>query len=238
MSSLGKKYDRHRRDILRNVGFLIEGPRLYPQLSGLDNLRVFAHYRNVAAQQLPAVLDEVGLLKHAHKLVRHYSSGMKQRLAIALAMMHTPALLILDEPTNGLDPQGIAEIRQLIIQLKNKPERTLVFCSHILTEVQQLCDEVGILYEGRFVFQGQVKSLGQNALLYSIETDYPALAAKILSARKKWEVSTQNDETIITLRSSEEANEVIDLLRQASVRIFQVKRLEDNLEHTYLKYVK
>ena len=231
----GKKLLEHRQKILQQIGYLIEGPRLYTHLSGMDNLRVFATYRHLAKQKLPGLLDEVGLAPHADKLVRHYSTGMKQRLAIAVAMMHAPTLLILDEPTNGLDPQGIAEIRELIFRLKNKPDCTIIFCSHILSEVQQICGEVGILHNGQIVFQGSTQALHHDPLLYLLETDAPQQATGIL---KKWKSEIREKGILIYLNNPDEINSIIDLLRNAGVRIFQIKKIENNLESTYLQFVK
>ena len=234
---LGKQMDRHRAEILRQIGFLLEGPRLYAHLSGRENLKVFAAYRQIPLRQLEQTLEMVGLTEHSQKLVRHYSTGMKQRLAIAVALLHQPKLLILDEPTNGLDPQGIAEIRQLVLDLKKQAGRTIIFCSHILNEVQQICDHVGILHQGRFVFQGPQGQINMDKLVYLFETDQPQKTKKILANYSSQAVSIQNQGIQIILNHPQEVNTIIDELRRADISIFQIKRQEEELESIYLRLI-
>lgn len=234
----GQNQQQQRAAILERVGFLLEGPRVYPHLSGLDNLKVWATYRGLALARTDQLLEQVGLSAHAHKLVRHYSTGLRQRLAIGMALMNDPDLLILDEPTNGLDPQGIAEIRQLIQQLKAEPGRTIILCSHILSEVQQVCDEVGILYQGRMAYQGQVDALPAASQQYAVETDQPQRAAEVLQERREWPVEVRRNELLVVLPERAAADELIGLLRAEGIRIFQIRRLGDDLEQTYLQAVK
>jgi ABC-2 type transport system ATP-binding protein len=234
----GKNHHQHRKAILERIGFLLEGPRVYPHLSGLDNLEVWATYRGLELQQSNKLLEEVGLTPHAHKLVRHYSTGLRQRLAIAMALLHDPALLILDEPTNGLDPQGIAEIRQLIRQLRTEPERTIILCSHILSEVQQVCDEVSILYQGQIVFQGKVADIERSSGQYVVETDNPLQAEELLRERTNWPVEQRRTDILLELPDRNSVDELIQLLRDARIRIFQIRRLESDLEQTYLQALK
>lgn len=229
----GKNLLQDRKEILKRTGFLLEAPRLYSHLSGLDNLRVFATYRQIIHQPLGKLLEQVGLSQHANKLVRHYSTGMKQRLAIAIAMLHDPALLILDEPTNGLDPQGIVEIRGLIKGLREKPGRTIIFCSHILSEVQQICDHVGVLHQGSFVFQGPRKQPSANT--YWIETDQPKQVAARLKMKDFLVKTVERKEVAVQLGDISQVNAIIDLLRAANLNIFQIKREEKSLEHLYLR---
>jgi ABC-type multidrug transport system ATPase subunit len=143
---------------LRGVGSLVEEPALYPYLSGRDNLRVLARYTGSPRPRIDEVLDLVGLLPRAKDKVRTYSLGMRQRLGVAAALLKDPELLVLDEPTNGLDPQGMAQMRRLIQEL-GSGERTVVLSSHLLTEVEQVCDRVGVIREGQLVAQGSVDQL-------------------------------------------------------------------------------
>ena len=234
----GRDPIQDRKAILRQVGFLLEGPRVYTHLSGLDNLKVWATYRGFESQRTEQLLETVGLTPHADKLVRHYSTGMRQRLAIALALLNDPVLLILDEPTNGLDPQGIAEIRQLIRQLKQDPKRTIILCSHILSEVQQLCDEVGILYQGQIVYQGKVDELQGTSQQYAVETDQMSRAVQILQEHSDWAVEPRRTDLLVVLPKREDVDQLIDILRANDIRIFQIRRLDDDLEQTYLQFVK
>ena len=145
----GKDIHTSAKEILPNVGSLIESPGFYPNLTGTDNLKIFARLRGVAKKgALKDAMEVVGLPYGDKKPFAQYSLGMKQRLAIALAIMHDPALLILDEPTNGLDPIGIAEVRTFIRDLCDKRGKTILIASHILSEVSLLADDVGIIDHG------------------------------------------------------------------------------------------
>lgn len=150
---------RRYPDALARVGALVQAPAFYPYLSGRDNLKVLGSTRrSVTNREIDEALDRVGLLSRAHHRYHSYSLGMRQRLAIALALLGNPELIILDEPTNGLDPLGIQEIRELIRQLGRRG-LTIFLSSHLLYEVEQVCDEVGVIVKGRLVAQGPVQEL-------------------------------------------------------------------------------
>jgi ABC-2 type transport system ATP-binding protein len=143
---------------LRRIGTMIEAPAFYPFLSGRDNLRVVARYAGIAEERIGPVLAEVDLAERAGDSFGSYSQGMKQRLGVAAALLKEPELLILDEPTNGLDPAGMAEMRTLIRGL-GQGGRTVLLSSHLMTEVEQICDRVGIVRKGRLVAEGTVAEL-------------------------------------------------------------------------------
>src|ERR1700729_541611 len=143
---------------LRKVGALIEAPAFYPQLSGRENLKVLARLGQLPLAAVDPVLGRSGLLARAGDRYRSYSLGMKQRLGIAAAMLAGPELLILDEPTNGLDPAGIVEMRSLIRSLANEG-MTIFVSSHLLSEIEHICDHVVMIRSGRIVFQGSVDEL-------------------------------------------------------------------------------
>lgn len=152
----GQSLSTHRKTILRQVGAVVEQPELYPFFTGLENLRVFAR---LSGKPLPraALLEQlelVGLASRADDKAGTYSMGMKQRLGLAVALVHDPALLILDEPTNGLDPQGIADMRNLILSLSRDRNKTLIVSSHLLSEVQVLATRMLIIDKGRKVVEG------------------------------------------------------------------------------------
>ncbi len=151
------------RDSLRRVGALVEAPSVYPNLTGAENTRVTALYRGCDRAACDAALDLVGLRDAAHRRVKGYSMGMKQRLGLALALMHEPELLILDEPTNGLDPAGILEVRALIRALAQERGVTVFLSSHLLAEVGQVATHVGVLHEGSLRFQGSLEDLRASA---------------------------------------------------------------------------
>lgn len=145
----GKELIDNKKKILPRIGSLIEAPGFYPNLTATENLRIFAILRGIPNKNsIQRALDLVGLPYNDKKLFSQYSLGMKQRLAIALAIMHDPELLILDEPINGLDPIGIAEIRKFIRELCNRHGKTILISSHILSEISLLADDIGIINEG------------------------------------------------------------------------------------------
>jgi ABC-2 type transport system ATP-binding protein len=156
----------HGTSLLRRVGAVVETPAFVPYLSGRDNLRLLALYTpGPSAATIESTLERVHLREAAHRRFKNYSLGMKQRLGIAAAILNDPELIILDEPTNGLDPQGTREIRALIPELAAEG-RTIVLCSHLLHEVEQVCDAVTIFQRGRVVAQGPTKELiGQKSKL-------------------------------------------------------------------------
>jgi len=150
---------------LARVGALVESPAFYPYLSGLDNLRVVAGYAGVPKRRIEAVLETVDLTERARDKFSTYSLGMKQRLGVAAALLKDPELLILDEPTNGLDPAGMADMRSLIRSL-GSGERTVLLSSHLLGEVEQICDRVGVIAGGQLIAESTVEELrGKGALL-------------------------------------------------------------------------
>lgn len=157
----GMDLRRHRREILRQVGAIIERPDMYRYLSGLENLRLFATLSGVrlSQRQLMEQLELVGLAARAHHKVKTYSQGMKQRLGIAVALAHDPQLILLDEPTNGLDPQGIADIRHLILHLCRDRKKTLLISSHLLSEMELIADSMLIIDKGKKLVEGAVKDL-------------------------------------------------------------------------------
>lgn len=162
------------KSILPRVGSLIESPRFYPNLTGTENLKIFARLRGVPNQEaVRNVLDLVGLPYNDKKLFSQYSLGMKQRLAIALTLMHDPEVIILDEPINGLDPIGIAEIRSFIRDLCDKQGKTILISSHILSEIEQLADDIGIINNGELLEEGSLEELKQknNKYIHFIVSD-------------------------------------------------------------------
>ncbi|GHJ13396.1 ABC transporter ATP-binding protein [Micromonospora sp. AKA38] len=162
---------------LAGVGALIEGPAFYPYLSGRDNLSVLARYAGVGADRVAAVLDQVDLADRAGDRYTGYSLGMKQRLGVAAALLKDPRLLILDEPTNGLDPAGMADMRTLIRRL-GAAGHTVLVSSHLLGEVEQICDRVGVIARGALVAEGSIDELRGAAALRVLADPLDAAAER------------------------------------------------------------
>ncbi|HEX2056834.1 MAG TPA: ABC transporter ATP-binding protein [Actinomycetota bacterium] len=178
---LGADPQRNLHEVVRRVGSIVETPALFPTFSGRRNLELLAAVYAIPGRRVDAVLETVGLAERARHLVRTYSLGMRQRLAIAAALLKDPEVLILDEPANGLDPAGIREVRELLGKLAREG-RTVVVSSHILSEVQLMCDRVAILSRGRCVGQGSVEDLlrraeGSGVL---VRLDDPGRGAEVL----------------------------------------------------------
>ena len=180
---LGLDLHKHRADILRQVGAVIERPDTYNYLSGFENLSLFAKISciRLSRKQLMDKLASVGLEGREHGKVKTYSQGMKQRLAIAIAMVHDPHIIILDEPTNGLDPQGIAEIRNLIIRLGKEQHKTVLISSHLLNEVELIADKILILDKGKKITEGFVRDLlDPSRMVLDLRAMNPELTSRVI----------------------------------------------------------
>jgi len=173
----GRDVWREHCQALRKVGAMIESPAFYKYLSGRDNLRIFYNTgANCTVRQIDEALDTVGLLKRANDKVKSYSQGMRQRLGIALAIIGSPELVLLDEPTNGLDPQGMKEVRDLIISLSRDRNLTVFLSSHLLHEVEQICTRIAVVNKGRVIETGSVSDLLKRSETYDVHA-HPSEAA-------------------------------------------------------------
>ncbi|KJB89533.1 bacitracin ABC transporter ATP-binding protein [Paenibacillus sp. E194] len=174
----GQELGKHRRSILNQIGSLIESPSYYAHLTGLENMRVMQTLRGVPRKNIDEALRIVRLENQKNKKVEHYSLGMKQRLGIAMALISYPKLLILDEPTNGLDPAGIGEIRELIKSMPRQYGITVLLSSHLLSEIEQIATSVGIINDGNLLYQGKIETLQErNSSSLAIRTGNNAAAA-------------------------------------------------------------
>jgi len=222
-------------DVLPRVGALVEGPAFHPYLSGRANLaRLDAADRSASAGTAPARIDEalerVGLTAAAGKRYRNYSLGMRQRLGIAAALLQPRELLVLDEPTNGLDPQGTREVRHLITQLGHDGV-TVFVSSHLLSEVEQVCSHVGVMSVGRMVWQGALADLaGQQRVRVRVVTSSPTDAARVLGELGLAEIATDEDAATAVIGAAVPERVVAALVAAGvGVRGFAVERpsLED-----------
>ncbi|NMO49857.1 ABC transporter ATP-binding protein [Actinoplanes sp. TBRC 11911] len=218
---------------LRDVGALIEGPAFYPYLSGRDNLRVMARHARVSDRRVDVVLDMVDLTGRSHDRYANYSLGMKQRLGVAAALLKDPRLLILDEPTNGLDPAGMADMRAMVRQL-GADGRTVLISSHLLGEVEQICDRVGVLAHGCLVSEGTVSDLRGTADLRVVATPLDKAAAYARDLLGADAVSLADGGLRLTV-APERAAEINASLVSAGLRVSEVRMVERDLEQAFFE---
>lgn len=226
---------RRQHGVLRRVGALVEGAAFYPFLSGRRNLEVLARTANCYdPARIETLLAQVGLAERAAQRVKGYSTGMKQRLGLAAALLGDPDLLILDEPTNGLDPSGMHEIRTFIRELADEHGKTVFLSSHLLGEVEQVCDRVAIINLGEIVREGAVEELlaGKNTL--RVEAQPLPRAAEVLRAH--WPV-TVNETWLTVSARRDESPQVIRQLVAAGVDVYQVTGQRQTLEEYFLAVV-
>lgn len=159
----GKHFPKDRMEILKEIGSFIEAPSFYANLTGRENLEVIRRILRLPKESVEEALELVGLTEFGDRLARKYSLGMKQRLGLAGALLGKPPILILDEPTNGLDPSGIHEIRDLVKSLPGRYDCTVLISSHMLSEIELMADDIGILNHGRLLFEGSLEELRQKA---------------------------------------------------------------------------
>ena len=233
---LGKKMDGGSRlAVLRQVGSLIESPSYYGHLTGEENLRIVQTLRGVPEKNIREVLQIVRLDGQRGKRVAHYSLGMKQRLGLAAALLGYPKLLILDEPTNGLDPAGIQEMRELICSLPERFGMTVVVSSHLLSEIDQMADHVAIIREGELVFQDTLEALhGRSRHHLALRTTNNAVARAILQEKS---VPCQEEEgyLILPILSDEIAAQLTRLLGSRNLGVIRLEERQKSLEDIFLE---
>ncbi len=218
---------------LARVGALIEAPAFYPYLSGRDNLRVVARYAGAPAERVPAALAAVDLTTRARDKFKTYSLGMKQRLGVAAALLKDPDLLILDEPTNGLDPAGMADMRALVRRLA-ADGHTVLLSSHLLGEVQQICDRVGVISGGRLLAESTVAELRGQASLQIAATPVERARDIVVQAVGADQVR-EADGRLDVRAGPEEAARINAALVHGDVAVHELRRAERSLEDVFLE---
>jgi ABC-type multidrug transport system ATPase subunit len=218
---------------LARIGAMIEAPAFYPFLSGRDNLRVLAGHAGVPAARVDAVLGEVDLLPRAGDRVAGYSMGMKQRLGVAGALLKDPELLILDEPTNGLDPAGMAEMREFIRSL-GRDGRTVLLSSHLMGEVEQVCDRVGVIRAGALVAEGTVDELRGRAGL-RVRAEPAGAAARVIGAVPGVEAVSRVDGLLDVAVDPARAAAINRALVEAGLDVSELYSAKASLEDVFLE---
>ncbi|RCW17267.1 bacteriocin [Streptococcus gallolyticus] len=224
-------------DYLKYIGSMIEEPSYYPNLTGYENLLVFQKMLGFKEENILKTLELVGLSeeKNRKKLVKAYSLGMKQRLALAFALVKEPQILLLDEPTNGLDPSGIHEIRKLIIRLAKEEGLTIFISSHILSEIEQIADRVGIINHGRLVYEGEIEKINANNWV-EIEGKFDIEKLKPLFGNRKVEYTAKLIKIWNT--DNEQIASIVRSLVELDFPIFRVEHRKENLEDIFLELTK
>lgn len=230
----GISVQRERGRALARVGAIFETPGFYDYMSGWENLRIFTSYTaRVPTSELKAAVETVNLGARIHDPVRTYSHGMRQRLALAQALLPSPELILLDEPTEGLDPEGIHEIRELIRRLNSEYGLTVVLSSHLLAEVEQLCTRVAILNQGTLIFDGRWSELQPSQQRFRICVNDWSAAARLV------EVAGGRilEEGLIELSAQDEAGDFVARLVHAGIRLSALEPQRASLEALYLEMI-
>lgn len=230
-----KDVTRDRMNILAKVGSLVENPSYYPHLTAYENLEALRKILGVPKSRIDEVLEIVRLKDAANKKVKGFSLGMKQRLGIAASLLHNPELLILDEPTNGLDPSGIIEIRNLIKRLPSEYGMTIIISSHLLSEIDQMATQVGIVSKGKMIFQDSIEAMRKSA--------QPKVFIKVSDAEKGWRslvahgIKAEHKEGLISLDecSDEKVAHIVQILVQEGILVYRVEEEKRSLEDIFLQ---
>jgi ABC-2 type transport system ATP-binding protein len=240
ISIFNKPFEKHRIEILKKVGSLIESPSLYTHLTAKENLKIWQKVYQCPMSRIDEVLEIVGLSETGKKKAGKFSLGMKQRLSIAIALLHSPTLLILDEPTNGLDPNGILEIRELLTKINRENGITIIISSHLLAEIEKIVTHVGIINKGEILFQGTLTELHEQQTKTSsiiFETNDSEKTSKILQS-KGLVVSVKNELVMIPFIDREVIAEIVSELVHAKIEVYQVSTLKNDLESIFIDLTK
>lgn len=234
----GISVQRERSSALQKVGAIFETPAFYDYLSGWRNLNIFtALSGRVPRAEMEETVRFVGLEKRIHDPVRVYSHGMRQRLALAQALLPEPDLILLDEPAEGLDPEGIHEMRELILRLNRERGLTVVLSSHLLAEVEQTCGRIAILNRGRLVFQGHWGELADDRTRYQLNVDDRTRAAAAITEVGGQFTATDDGEAVLVVPPGRDVADFVAALVGAGVRVRAVEPLRQNLEEIYLQTI-
>ncbi len=231
----GENFHRHRMSVLRRVGSLVESPSYYGHLTGAENLEVVRRLLGAPKKRIAEALEIVRLTEAADRPVKGYSLGMKQRLGIAIALLGHPELLILDEPTNGLDPAGIQEMRRLIKDMPRKYGMTVLVSSHLLSEIDQIATQVGIIHEGRLIFQDRIEALRQKSgPRTAIGVDRMREARAVLEG-SGWRPHIEDGLLWLDETEPEQVSRVNALLVKNGFSVYRLEEVKPSLEEVFLE---
>jgi ABC-2 type transport system ATP-binding protein len=226
-----------RRNALAKVGAIFESPAFYDYLTGFANLEILTSYTAPTPHsRIQEVIEWVGLAGRQHSRVRTYSHGMRARLALGQALLPGPELLILDEPSDGLDPEGIHEMRQTILRLHRELGLTILLSSHFLSEVEQICTRIAVLNKGRKVFEGSLAETKRREQWVRLRVGDFALATTQL--REARLISDQRDGALVALADGAGTDQVVRLLVERGMPVYEVAHAEETLEDFYLRLMK
>ncbi len=226
--------NKSKPQVFSRIGSLIESPSLYPHLNADDNLKIVCTYRGTSKDQIDSVLEKVNLIQARKKTVKKYSTGMKQRLGLAMALIHDPELLILDEPTSGLDPSGITEIRNILLRLREEG-KTIMLSSHMLSEIEKIATQVGIIKNGEMIFQGtlsELDDLKSSKQTIAIRSSDQAKAKTLLAEYVILEEEINDLQVNVT--SKKEVSDIIRKLVAGNIDVYEVKLLKSDLEKMFI----
>ena len=235
---LGNNIDASYPSYLNQIGSLIEEASVYHHLTAEENLKLWSNYHNKSKNRVEEVLEIIGLSHASKKKVHAFSTGMKQRLGIGIAILHDPEILILDEPTNGLDPIGIEDLRAV---MKNfvAQGKTILLSSHILSEVEKMVDHIGIIKNGNIIFEGTIQELNNRSMQASsliVVVDDNEKAKKHLDDHFPTEIV--NGQLRVSITSKEDTNRIVRLIIDNDVSLHEVIQANDNLETLFMKLAK
>ena len=231
----GENFHRHRMSVLRRVGSLVEAPSYYGHLTGAENLEVVRRLLGAPKKRIAEALEIVRLTEAADRPVKGYSLGMKQRLGIAIALLGHPELLILDEPTNGLDPAGIQEMRRLIKDMPRQYGMTVLVSSHLLSEIDQIATQVGIIHEGRLIFQDRIEALRQKSgPRTAIGVDRMREARAVLEG-SGWRPHIEDGLLWLDETEPEQVSRVNALLVKNGFSVYRLEEVKPSLEKVFLE---
>ena len=239
ISVFGKPFKKNRIETLRRIGAMIESPSIYGHLTAAENLKILQKVYGCPKQRIGEVLQLVGLERTGSKRAAQFSLGMKQRLSIAIALLHSPSLLILDEPTNGLDPNGILEIRELLKNLNANQGITILISSHLLSEIERMVTHVGIINQGVILFQGTLADLMNKRRQNSFTVFETGDAARALQITKSFGLNSQMEagKIAIPILEKEQIAQINQKLVESGIEVYHIGKIENDLEKIFFDVI-